>query len=85
MVISNTKSLASRGEAFDKDRMQLDWTHTARVPDKGLFVREVDLNGADIFRVQEFPGWILCTDRAKTFVEDRRLTNVTFLEYGDIL
>jgi hypothetical protein len=48
----------------------------------GLYVSERSLAGADIFRVEEFPGWILCTDDVKRFVESNEYTNVSFLEIG---
>jgi hypothetical protein len=74
-----------RRTQYDTDRMELVWTVSPRVAGKGLFVNEVDLNGADIFRVHELAGCILCTDRVKRFIEDRELTNVTFLDYGDVI
>ena len=59
--------------------------HTPRQPGKGIFVREADLGGADFFEVVEFPSRVLCTDRAKCFIEEQEFTNVTFLEVGDLI
>jgi hypothetical protein len=38
-----------------------------------------------IFRVAEFPGWILCTDEVKQLIESHGFTNVSFLEMGEVL
>jgi hypothetical protein len=58
---------------------------TTREPGAGVFVREEALEGADIFRVHEFPGWVFCTDRVRDFILEQRFTNVDFSEMGDIL
>ena len=73
-----------RSVEMDQDKMELAWTRTPRVPGQGLFLDKLRLNDTDIFRVKEFSGCILCTDRVKAYIEDRRLNNVTFLEYGDV-
>jgi len=56
-----------------------------RVPGQGVFVRESDLGGVKIFRVEEFTRMILCTDEVKSFIEERGFTNVDFLEYGNVV
>jgi hypothetical protein len=60
-------------------------THYPRISGKGLFVRSADLMGADIFGVHEFSGWLFCTDRVKTFIEENQFTNVAFLEMGEVI
>jgi hypothetical protein len=59
--------------------------HHPRVSGKGLYLRAADLAGADLFGVYEFPGWILCTERVKEFIEEQQFTNVTFLETGELI
>ena len=54
-----------------------------RDPGEGLFVREIDLERVDMFRVKEFDGWKCCTDRAKDFIEEHGYTNVDFMELGE--
>lgn len=55
-----------------------------RVPGRGICIPERQLGGADVFRVYEFPAPVFCTEKAKEFVEAQRLTNVMFLEVGEI-
>jgi len=70
---------------WNKDRMALDKIHTLRAPGQGLFVRKADLGEADIFEVREIDDCILCTDRAKEFVEHHNFSNVSFLEAGNVI
>jgi hypothetical protein len=65
---------------WDQKRMELVWTRHPRIDGHGLFVR----TEANIFRVAEFPAWILCTDEVKKLVESRRFTCVSFLEMGEV-
>jgi len=55
-----------------------------RVPGQGVFVREADLGGVSIFRLEQF-AHVLCTDEVKAFIEERGFTNVEFLEYGNVV
>lgn len=56
-----------------------------REPGQGVFIDETNLNGADIFRVHEFPAWPLCTDRVKDFIVKEKFTNIIFFEMGEII
>ena len=69
---------------WDQERMELIPTHIERSQDQGLYVRRSDLNGYQLFRVNEAPAWILCTDGVKEAIEAEDLTNVMFLEVGEI-
>lgn len=51
---------------------------------RGLFVRRRDVPGAMLFRVHEWSGWILCTDKARYAIEDLQLTNIGFREVGEL-
>lgn len=68
---------------WDPVARKMLWVRIPRTPNQGLYVRAVDLNGCDFFAVQEFPGWVLCSDRAKNFMVERGYTNVAFLEVGE--
>lgn len=50
----------------------------------GLRVRSQDAAGRDIFRLREFPTWILVTDAVKDALERARATNVAFEEMGEM-
>ncbi len=65
------------------DTKNLVLVHTPRQEGKGLYVAANGLEGADIFRVFELPAWIICTSEVRMAIEDRRFTNVSFLEVGD--
>lgn len=54
-----------------------------RQPGQGVIVFEQDLDGRDFFT---FGDWLqLCTERAKRFIEERGWTNVSFIEYGEVV
>jgi hypothetical protein len=69
----------------DLDSMQLERTRVDRLPNAGIYVDRADVNGADIFRVAEFPGRVLCSDRVRRAVLDRGFTNVSFMDTGTML
>jgi hypothetical protein len=79
------RGVESRSSRFDQQKKQLVEVHVPRVPGQGIYVHEGDLGGADFFEVVEFPDRVLCTDRAKRFIEEQRFTNVAFLEVGDMI
>lgn len=58
---------------------------TPRAPGQGLFVSGADVRKAGLFRVHELPVPILCTDAIKAKLEEAKLTNLDFLEYGEAL
>jgi hypothetical protein len=66
---------------WDQQRMELVKKRHPRIEGQGLFVRSDE----GIFRVAEFPGWILCTDEVKQLIESHDFTNVSFLEMGEVL
>ena len=59
--------------------------HKPRAPGKGLFITGSILWGADIFKVHEFPGCVLCTDRVRDYILREGFTNVGFLEVGTVM
>jgi len=50
----------------------------------GIAVNTSTFDGSDFFVVQEYPKYILVTERAKSVVEASRLTNVGFVESTEI-
>jgi hypothetical protein len=70
---------------FDREHGELVRRKVPREGDAGILVREADLDGADIFRVRQTPGWVFCTDRVRDLVLKRRFTNVDFLEMGTLI
>lgn len=73
-----------REVSWDKDLRKAVETHIPRSGNSGLFVQRERLS-VDVFRALEAPGWILCTDTVKTFIEERKYTNSGFLEVGEVI
>ena len=48
--------------------------------DKGILVDSSTYDGSDFFAVMEYPKHILVSERAKSVIEDNRLTNVSFAD-----
>jgi hypothetical protein len=70
---------------WDRTIMRSEYTRVPRVPGQGLFVREKDLAGADLFKAIERDDHTLCTDRAKDFITEQGFTNVEFFEIGELV
>lgn len=68
-------------KVWDQKRMELVSVLHPRVAGTGLFVPKA----RGVFRVEEFPAWIFCTDDVKILVERCNFTNVSFLEMGEVL
>ncbi len=66
---------------WDQQRMELVKQRHSRVDGQGLFVPSIQ----GIFRIEEFPAWVFCTDYVKRLIEEHGFTNVSFLEMGDTL
>lgn len=67
---------------FDPEKRKVVRTRIGRDPQSGLCVPRVELGGADVFRIAQFPGWVFCTDAVRDLVRERHFTNVDFLEMG---
>lgn len=70
---------------FDPQERRLIRTRVPRIADSGVYIRAVDLRGADIFRVRQLPGWVFCTDPVRDLVLERGFSNADFLEMGDAM
>ncbi len=79
------EGIEERKHRWDATKRELVEIHTPRVEGKGVYVCREDLQGADIFRLYEISGWILCTERVKVIIEGERFTNVSFLEVGEVM
>lgn len=77
--------IESKTSKWNPVKRDLDDLWVAREPGKGIFVRSEELGDVDFFRVNEFDGWVMCTNRAKEFIEHRGFQNIDFLEMGDVL
>jgi hypothetical protein len=56
-----------------------------RIPGKGLFVHAEDVAGFDVFRLMQFSGMLVCTDKFREFLVSKHVNNMVFLEVGDVL
>ena len=72
-----------RESIWDKERHSAKHIHIPREPGQGIYVNKSRLAGAGLFRVREFPAWMLCTDAAKRRIEQASLSNISFSEVGD--
>lgn len=70
--------------SWDEERFELVKARVPRLEEMGLFVPRKELHDADVFRVYEFPGWAICTDRLKGFIEAAGFANVDFFEIGEL-
>lgn len=71
--------------SWDPKQRQLLRAHTPRVPGKGLYVRDRELEQDSIFRIHEFPSWVFCTADVREFVLGNGFNNVAFIEMGSLL
>lgn len=60
-------------------------TKTPRQKAKGIYLISNHLKGLEVFRVLEFPTWIFCTERVKDLIIASELTNIDFLEMGEVI
>jgi hypothetical protein len=72
-----------RETTWDRERPSSEKIHIPREPGRGIYVRESQLAEGGLFRVQEFPAWMLCTDSAKERMEEASLSNIAFVEVGE--
>ena len=72
-----------RKRTWDKERLSSEQIQIPREPGRGIYVGKSRLAGAGVFRVQEFPAWMLCTDSARRRIECASLSNISFSEVGE--
>lgn len=60
------------------------WTRSVRRPGMGFVVRAAELAGSTVFRLRQWPTPLFCTATARRAIEDAGLSNVDFLDYGEI-
>ncbi|MEM8706262.1 MAG: hypothetical protein AAGE98_07385 [Actinomycetota bacterium] len=82
---------AERWELFGAERWDNYWDpetktlvrrKSQRLPRSGVFVSSGEIT-TGIFRVEEFPAWIFCTDQVRIALEDGGFSNIAFLEMGE--
>lgn len=79
------EGIEEKSSRYDKELKDLVPVYNPRIPGKGIYVHEADLKGANIFRLYESPGRILCTEPLKNLIEQMGFTNVEFIEIGDVI
>jgi len=77
------EGVEERRSRWDKVRKELVRLDTPRLPGKGVYIADCDLDGTSVFRIHEQPGAVFCTDPVRDFVREGRFTNVSFLEMGE--
>lgn len=70
---------------WDPKEEKLVRTHESRKQGQGIFIQSRFLGKLDIFRIQEVPAWIFCTDAVRDLIKHYNFTNVSFFEMGEIL
>lgn len=70
---------------WDKERRLGYRVHEAREPNSGIVVWARDAELSSIFHVHEVPSWMFCSTRVRDAVSAGGLTNVAFLESGEIV
>lgn len=76
--------IEKRQSRWDPSRLAMVWDRIPREAQKGIFVAESEIVGGEIFRVVEFPSWVLCTDRVRGAITQAGHTNVAFDEVGEM-
>jgi len=79
-TVEGVESITSR---YDPQAANLKKIHDRRKSGAGVYVDAKQATKAGMFRVRAVPWWILCTDRVREGIEEKRLTNVAFLEVGE--
>lgn len=69
---------------FDGVEIRNSREHIQRFPGHGLFVKKESVEGFGLFR-PSFTGLVLCTDQVRQFIQARALSNIEFLEYGNLV
>lgn len=83
--VHGVSGIERRRSTWDPESKDLVETRYPRVPGQGVFVRRNELRGADIFHIYELPGFIMCTEPVKEFIEKEGFTAVRFDEMGDVV
>lgn len=69
---------------FDASEGRLVRNRVGRVAGRGVYVSADQLDGADIFRVRQLPGWVMCTDSVRDVIRERGFSNVDLLQLGEL-
>lgn len=82
-TIYSVEGVEEKKSRWNRTTMKLEPVEHPREPGKGLYIQQKKLLEREIFRTQEFPSWILCTDSVRELMVARRFSNISFLEYGE--
>lgn len=83
--VYDVEGVEERKHRWDPNIKDLVEIHKPREKGKGIYIHQSDLQGAELFRIYEQPGRICCTERVKSLIEERKFSNVEFLEVGEVL
>jgi hypothetical protein len=83
--IYNIEGIERIEAKYDRLEKKITKQRINRDQSKGIFINYVDLSGVEIFRINQAPASVFCTDNVKVFIEARNYSNVQFLEVGDML
>ena len=81
MRIAGVEEKSSRWNAAARDLVPFA---RPREPEHGIFVREAAIT-CPLFRIDAFRLMVLCVEEMKRFFELERMTNITFLECGEMI
>ena len=84
-TIYKAEGLEEFGSKVDPKTFELSCQHIQRKKGKGLYIHMKDLDGCDLFHIQEFLGFKYCTNVVKEYIERKGFTNVRFLEVGEAI
>ena len=81
VLVYKVSGVEGEETSWDQQRMELVRRVRPRVQGHGIFLAPI----RGIFRVEEVPAWIFCTDDVKRLFEEHGFTNVSFFEMGEAL
>lgn len=70
---------------WDQEALELVKARVPRTVGMGLFVEATSLDKLDVFKLEELPGWLLCTTAVKDEIRSHQFSNIDFFEVGEIL
>ena len=81
----NWSGVEVKEHRWDQEQKRLVPRYTPRDPNRGLRIAASDVAANPIFRAIESPAAIFCTDQVKALIEGEQLTNIDFLDYGELI
>jgi hypothetical protein len=76
--------IEEKGTRWDQESFRLKTINNPRKPKHGIFFETENLT-SHIFKVKEFPTWVLCSSKVKEFFLESDFSNVDFIEVGEMV